>query len=179
MSTVGPIVQGRFRVTGVRAVGGLVSRMSNREHSILVVDDNPAQAKLLREAFAECSPAIHVSVLTRSEDILDYVYRKGKYSDAKRPDLIILDYRMPLDGGRALAELKGDPDTQCIPILVLTGSDNPNDVDDIYRRHANACFLRPMDLDSSFKLVRGIAEHWLTHVMLPPPIPHSHSQVES
>jgi hypothetical protein len=65
--------------------------------------------------------------------------------------------------------LKGDPDCQCVPVLVMTGVDNPVAVDDIYRRNANACFLRPMDLEQSMKLAESIASHWLTEVTLPPP----------
>jgi two-component system, chemotaxis family, response regulator Rcp1 len=126
-------------------------------------------------ALTECKDVTtHLSILNQPEHIVEYMYGRGKYSDAKRPDLIILDYHMPLDGGKALAALKGSPDLQCVPILVLTGVADPSEVDDLYRRHANACFLRGSDLDASMQLACNIVHHWCRDVLLPPPLPHDH-----
>jgi len=144
-------------------------------HEILIVDDDPSDVRLLEIAFAECKDvAPNVNVLRKSEHIAEYVYGRGTYDSANKPDLIILNYHMPLDGGKALATLKGNPDLQCVPVLVLTDINNPTEVDDLYRRHANACFLRGTDLDSSMRLVCSIVNHWLTDVLLPPPLPHDH-----
>lgn len=156
------------------------SRVANPEtrsaYEVLLVEDNPADARMFQLAFQECHTIhIHVSILGNSRDVMDYLYARGTHAGANKPHLIILDYHMPLDGGRALAELKGDPNSMCIPVLVVTGTNNPVDVDDIYRRHANACFARRSDLDSIVKLLCNIANHWLTEVMLPPPAPHAHT----
>ena len=133
------------------------NRENSHIHEILVVDDDPSDVRLLEIAFAECKDVDpHVSVLREPEHIIEYVYGRGKYSGANRPDLIILNYHMPLDGGNALATLKDNSDLQCVPVLVLTGINNPTEVDDLYRRHANACFLRGTDLDSSMRLVCSI-----------------------
>lgn len=153
-----------------------MSAQRSRTYEILIIDDSEPEARLMALAFAECQHvSVHTSILTDSKDIAVYVRQQGKYADALNPDLIVLSYHQPTDGGAALAMLKGDPNCQCLPVLVMTGVDNPAAVDDIYRRHANACFLRRMDLDDSLKLVQSIASHWLTEVRLPPPIPHEHA----
>ena len=110
---------------------------------------------------------MHASTLGASRDIIHYLHHVGKYSDSPTPDLVLLDYHMPIDGGIALSELKGNPDFQQIPVLVLTGSDNPRDVEDVYRRHANCCFRKPGTLDDLLELTRDIAKLWLLKAMLP------------
>ena len=84
-----------------------------------------------------------------------------------RPDLVILDYRMPLNGGKALAELKHDPDYWSIPVLVLTGTKSHRDIEEIYRLGANCCYKKPFDLDSLDTLVQTMTEHWLVTVCTP------------
>jgi CheY-like chemotaxis protein len=156
--------------------GDPMSAQRPRTYEILIVDDSEAEARLLSLAFAECQElSVHTSILTNTKDVTLYLRRQGKYSDSVAPDIIMLDYHMPTDGGAALAMLKGDPDCQCVPILVMTGVDNPMAVDDIYRRHANACFIRRTNLDELMKLAHNIVQHWLNDVRLPPPIPHNHN----
>lgn len=138
------------------------------DFEILLVEDNPADAKLLQLAIAQCDAAtIHVSTLSNSRDVIHYLHHAGKYADARTPDIVLLDYHMPIDGGIALSELKGNPDFQQIPVLVLTGSDNPADVEDVYRRHANCCFRKRNTLDELAELVCDIAKLWLLKAMLP------------
>jgi chemotaxis family two-component system response regulator Rcp1 len=138
---------------------------SDRIHEVLVIDDNPAEVRLLREAWQNCDVVkTHVSVLEDTSAALKYLRHDGEYRDAQTPDLVMLDYKMPVDGGIALTEIKGDPDTLRIPVLVLTGSHNPEDHVQIYSRHANACFLKPDNLDIYMNLICEIAKHWFTQV---------------
>jgi CheY-like chemotaxis protein len=148
---------------------------------ILLVDDNPADARLIQLAFEQCPVAkTHVSVLSESRDAINYLHHTGKFTGSVTPELILLDYHMPIDGGIALSEIKGNPDFQQIPVIVLTGSQNPRDVEDIYRRHANCCFQKKNDLEDLLGLACDIAKHWLLTAMLPPkqkgyftsPFPH-------
>ena len=98
---------------------------------------------------------------------MSYLYGTPPYQGAVRPDLMILDYHMATDGGAGLSLIKGNPDVQMIPIIVVTGSDNPADIADIYYRHANACYRKPADLDGIEALTCHIATHWLTQATLP------------
>lgn len=142
---------------------------SPRTYEILVVDDNPGEARLVREAWQHCQVVnANVSMLEETIQVLKYLRHAEPYGVTPTPDLIMLDYKMPIDGGLALTEIKGDPETVTIPVIVLTGSRNPDDHIQIYRRHANACFLKPDDLESYLTLICDIAKHWLTHVHLPP-----------
>lgn len=81
-------------------------------------------------------------MLSDSKDAILFLYGEGAYAGAQLPDLIVLDYHMPTDGGLALAEIKGNRDFQQIPVVVITGSNNPYDVSDIDRRHANAAIKK-------------------------------------
>ena len=112
-------------------------------------------------SISEC----HVSWLINSTDVIPFLRSPERAS--YRPDLIILDYKMPINGGRALAELKGDPDYRQIPIVVLTGVKSPREICDIYQRGANCCYHKPHDLDGYTSLVETIVTHWLGKICVP------------
>ena len=99
---------------------------------------------------------------------MSYLQRENPYESARRPDLILLDYSMPTNGGAALAAIKGHPELRRIPAVVITGSVSPVDIFDIYHRGANSCMSKPRDMRGYFQMVRLIAEFWLKSVMLPP-----------
>jgi CheY-like chemotaxis protein len=141
---------------------------SERIYEILVTDDNPADAHFMEHAWAECKDVrSNVAILEDSRDALRYVRGAEPYSKNAKPDLIILDYRHPLDGGLALSEIKGDPDYAHLPVIVLSGSSNPKDFFEAYRRNANICFKKPMDVDQFFDLVCHLADVWLVKAVLP------------
>ncbi|MGA8669995.1 MAG: response regulator [Terracidiphilus sp.] len=143
--------------------------MEPTDFDILLIDDNPGDAKLIQLAFAQCPLAkLRVSVLAESRDAINYLHHTGKFTDAPTPDIVLLDYHMPIDGGIALSEIKGNPDFQQIPVIVLTGSSNPRDVEDVYRRHANCCFLKRSNVDDLLELSCDIVKLWLLKAMLPP-----------
>jgi CheY-like chemotaxis protein len=134
---------------------------------VLVIDDNPGDAQLMRLAWSECSlVTTNVSVLSETRDAIRYLRGVERYKGSPIPDLILLDYKMPLNGGLALTDIKGDPDFLYLPVLVFTGSSDPEDYLDAYRRGANCCFRKPVNLDSYLTLVCNIAEHWLRHAVL-------------
>lgn len=139
-----------------------------RTFEVLLIEDNPADAALLQDRLKDCDgPGKNCSVqwLMNSADTIPYL--RSPERAPYRPDLIILDYKMPINGGRALSELKGDPDYLHIPTVVLTGVEDPKGICDIYRRGANCCYHKPTDLEGYDALVQTITEHWLSKVCVP------------
>lgn len=139
-----------------------------RSPQILVVDDNPGDARLVAEALRAVAPAAVPSVAADGDAAMQRLRREGKYSTAPAPDLILLDLRMPGKSGlEVLAEVKQDPNLRSIPVVVLTTSDAPQDVRKAYDLHANCYMTKPMDLAGFFEAVRALSEFWLAVVRLP------------
>jgi two-component system, chemotaxis family, response regulator Rcp1 len=137
---------------------------------ILLVEDNPADVRLTEEAFREGK--IHNTLVVARDGVeaMDFLYRRGKYADAVRPDLILLDLNLPRkDGREVLAEIKADPDLRRIPVVVLTTSRAEMDIVRSYNLHANCYVVKPVDLDQFIGIIQSIESFWLTAVMLPPP----------
>lgn len=146
-----------------------MSATNERTYEILLVEDNPADAVLLQQRLKECEApgkTCNVRWVKNCANVIPFL--RSPEMASYRPDLIVLDYRMPMNGGRALAELKGHPDYLHIPVVVLTGSTSPADVYDIYRRGANCCYHKPSDLDGLDALVTMLTDHWLTRICVPP-----------
>jgi CheY-like chemotaxis protein len=140
----------------------------DRAFEILVIDDNPADAQFLKHAWAECHDVrSNVSILHDSRDALRYVRGAEPYTRTATPDLIMLDYKHPLNGGLALTEIKGDPDYAHLPVIVLSGSVNPRDYFEAYQRHANVCFQKPIDIEQFIELVCQVADLYLKKAVLP------------
>lgn len=141
---------------------------ANRIFEILLVEDNAADAALLQDRLKECDgpgKQCNVRWIMNSGDVIPFLRSPEMVNYV--PNLIVLDYKMPIDGGRALTELKGDPDFLHIPVVVLTGSTAPKDICDIYRRGANCCYHKPGSLDDYDKLVTTITDHWLSQICVP------------
>lgn len=135
---------------------------------ILLVEDNPGDARLAELAFTECSVKTHLTVTLDGEDAMAALRRTGKYTDTPRPDIILLDLNLPRkDGREVLAELKADEDLKSIPVIVLTTSNSDDDINRSYQLHANCYIVKPVDLDMFFEVVRGIESFWLNMVRLP------------
>lgn len=130
---------------------------------VLIIEDNAGDALLLQDRFDECSAGqdlqCNVRWLANSTDVIRYL--RSPEMTSYRPDLFVLDYKMPIDGGPALTELKGDPDYLHVPVVVVTGSRSPADVLDVYRRGANCCYHKPDSLEVFDRLVNLICQHWL------------------
>ena len=138
-----------------------------RPFEILLVEDNPGDVRLTREALKD-SAAINLHVVQDGEKALAFLRQVGQYAEAPRPDLILLDLNLPRKNGReVLAEIKEDPSLKRIPIVILTTSQAEEDVLRMYDLHANCYVTKPVDLDQFIKVVQTIEEFWLTIVKLP------------
>jgi chemotaxis family two-component system response regulator Rcp1 len=136
--------------------------------NILLVEDNPADVRLVREACAEAGVSAALHWVADGVAALDFL-RRGGLAEAALPDLVLLDLNLPgLGGQELLAEIKGDPALATVPVVVLTSSAARRDVLDCYRGHANAYMVKPTDFDAYLALVRLIDAHWLRGAVLLP-----------
>lgn len=135
---------------------------------ILLVEDNPADVRLTREAFLEGKILNNLIVAKDGVEAMDILRRRGPHAAAVRPDLILLDLNLPRkDGREVLAEIKSDPSLMRIPVVVLTTSRAEMDIVKSYNLHANCYVVKPVDLDQFINVVKSIDNFWLTAVTLP------------
>jgi two-component system, chemotaxis family, response regulator Rcp1 len=136
---------------------------------ILLVEDNPGDVDLAREALEGSKIRNTLSVVGDGVEALAFLRRSGKYSAAPRPDLILLDLNLPRKSGReVLAEIKSDDCLKRIPVVILTVSKDEEDILESYNLHANCFITKPIDLHQFLRVVRAIEDFWLTIVKLPP-----------
>ena len=136
---------------------------------ILLVEDNPGDVELTREALHDGKIHTNLSVAPDGVEALAFLRREGKYGGAPRPDLILLDLNLPRKDGRAvLAEIKEDRALRHIPVVVLTSSQAEQDIVRAYDLHANCYVTKPVDLDQFITIVRSIEQFWFSVVKLPP-----------
>jgi chemotaxis family two-component system response regulator Rcp1 len=139
-----------------------------RPIQILLVEDSPSDVAMTRAALRNGRIANGLSVVSDGEAAMAYLRREGEFSDAARPDLILLDLNLPKkDGREVLAEVKEDPDLKIIPVIVLTTSAAESDILRTYQLHANSYVTKPVGLDAFLAAVRSIEAFWLTLVQLP------------
>lgn len=135
---------------------------------ILLVEDNPGDMDLTLELLRESKIRNRVTVAKDGVEALDAVHTRGKFSDGPQPDLILLDLNLPRkDGREVLREIKSDPATCRIPIVVLTTSQAEQDILKSYQLHANCYVTKPVDLQQFMSVVGTIEDFWLTVVKLP------------
>ena len=135
---------------------------------ILLVEDNPGDARLTQEAMRDTKMTNLMHVVEDGVEAMQFLRRQGRYGDAPRPDLILLDLNLPkMDGRAVLAEIKTDPELKRIPVVVLTTSRAEEDVLTAYDLHANAYVTKPVDLAQFMKIVALIDEFWINVVTLP------------
>jgi CheY-like chemotaxis protein len=135
---------------------------------ILLVEDNPGDVRLTREALRDGRIHTHLSVAADGEEALAFLRRQGRFGDAPRPDLILLDLNLPRRSGReVLAEIKRDDTLRRIPVVVLTTSAAEQDVLASYDLHANCFITKPVDFDQFIRVIKSIEDFWLTIVKLP------------
>jgi CheY-like chemotaxis protein len=142
--------------------------MANKALDVLIVDDDDADTLMIEEALltAEPQPAVHR--VADGSEAMDYLFKRGQYVDAERPDLILLDLNMPrMNGHEVLAQVKGDDTLKTIPVVVLTTSTALPDITASYTRHANAFVTKPMDLDGFEEAVRKIRSFYSEVAILP------------
>jgi CheY-like chemotaxis protein len=140
-----------------------------RPVEILLVEDNPGDVDLTRETLQDSKLLNHMNVVGNGVEAMAYLRRQGKYAEATRPDLILLDLNLPKkDGREVLAEVKADDRLRRIPVVVLTTSSAEQDILQTYDLHANCYITKPVNLDQFSAVVRAIEEFWFTIVKLPP-----------
>ena len=135
---------------------------------ILMVEDNPGDARLTREALKESKICNNLHHVIDGVEAMAFLRKEGPYKDAPTPDIIFLDLNLPRkDGRQVLAELKVIPRLKHIPVVVLTTSEAEQDVAKSYELHANCYITKPVDLDKFVEIIHGIENFWLSIVKLP------------
>lgn len=135
---------------------------------LLLVEDDPGDVLMTREALSEWKFLNHLHVVSNGEEALAYLRREPPHEDAPRPDLILLDLNLPrVDGREVLASVKADPDLRRIPVVVLTTSDAEADVLRSYDLHANAYVTKPVGFESFVSVVRQVDDFFISVVRLP------------
>lgn len=136
---------------------------------LLLVEDNLGDIRLTKEALKGTKYDIQLHVVQDGRQALDFLQRNGTYSEAPRPDLILLDLNLPrIDGRQVLQEIKSDQDLRRIPTVILTTSDAESDILMSYDLHANCYLAKPIELPRFIDIVHGIQDFWFSMVQLPP-----------
>jgi len=142
----------------------------DRPTQILLIDDSPGDAWLIRDVLMQGPAPKQIHVVTDGDQALRFLNNRGEYASAPRPHLILLDLNLPgKTGFDVLRTIKGDPALRMITVIVLTTSDAMNDVDAAYDLNANCYVVKPIDLAQFTQAMRGIEEFWLKMAMLPGP----------
>ena len=151
----------------LRGGGSQVPGRFRHRAVVLLVEDNPDDVVMIREAFEQSLTPIQLYVVSNGEQAIKFVRRTD--ADAPRPSLILLDLNLPIRNGLdVLAELKGDTAFLSIPIVVLTTSQAPGDIQQCYSLHANAYIIKPPDFDGYADLIKQVATCFLGLISLPP-----------
>jgi two-component system, chemotaxis family, response regulator Rcp1 len=141
----------------------------NRPVEILLVEDNPGDERLTREALKEGKVYSNLHWVKDGVEAMEFLRRQGRYHDVPRPDIILLDLNLPKkDGREVLQDIKNDSDLKRIPVVVLTTSKAEEDVLRTYNLHANCYVTKPVDLEKFIVVVKSIDVFCLTVVTLPP-----------
>jgi len=141
----------------------------NRPVEILLVEDNPGDERLTREALKEGKVYSNLHWVKDGVEAMAFLRREGKYAGVPRPDIVLLDLNLPRkDGREVLQEVKTDEELKRIPVVVLTTSKAEEDVLRTYNLHANCYVTKPVDLEKFIVVVKSIDVFWLTIVTLPP-----------
>lgn len=139
-----------------------------RPVQILIVEDNPADARLVREVMRDSKILNEIRWVPDGVEAMASLRKQGKYTDAPRPNLIFLDLNMPRkDGREVLAEVKADPDLRRIPIVVMTSSQAEEDIARAYDHHANCYVRKPIDFEQFHSVVKTLENFWFSTVEIP------------
>ncbi len=135
---------------------------------VLLVEDNAGDVRLMREAFKEGGIVCNLHVARDGEQAMAFLTQTGPFAESPRPALVLLDLNLPRKNGReVLSEMKTEGTLKCIPVVVLSTSTNPEDIDAAYRLQANCYVVKPCDLDSLIDFSKVLELFWLRTVWLP------------
>lgn len=136
--------------------------------SILLVEDNPGDVRLIQEVFEDGKIFNNLDITRDGEEAIEYLHQKGVYKNTPRPDLILLDLNLPKKNGtEVLTEIKSDDRLMRIPVIILTASKAEEDIARAYNHHANCYLTKPIDLNQFINVVQQIKTFWLSIVQLP------------
>lgn len=139
-----------------------------RPIEILLAEDEPGDVRLTQEALKDAKVRNNLNVVRDGVEALEFLRRRGRYADAPKPDMVLLDLNMPRKSGHeVLSEIKNDPELRTIPVVILTSSDAEIDIVRSYNSHANCYISKPVDLGQFLEVVRAIEGFWLCIVKLP------------
>ena len=156
----------------VMNVDGSRTYLHNKQLDVLVIENDPAMARLTVECFKEAGLSDGVVSLPDGDEALYLLRRENKYASHPHPDLICLDLHLPKKSGlQVLAEIKQDPKLRLTPVIVISGSDDPHEIREAYELHASCYIRKPDDLDQFIRFIQVAYEFWGTVVSLPPKPP--------
>jgi CheY-like chemotaxis protein len=142
--------------------------MKQKEIEILLVEDNPGDIRLVREALGECGMNHRLEVVTDGVAALEYLRRQKSSSNGSLPDLMLLDLNLPKkDGREVLIEVKRDANLRRLPVVIFSSSEAEADIHSSYDHHANCYISKPLDLDAFIQVVGQIGRFWIDTVILP------------
>jgi CheY-like chemotaxis protein len=145
-----------------------MTEQPERQVEILLVEDDPGDVLMTREAFEDYKVRNRLHVVSDGAEALEFLRQEGQYADTPRPDLVLLDLNLPrMDGRQVLESIKSDPELSSIPVVVLTTSEAEDDVLRSYSLHANAYVTKPVDFERFIEVVRQIDDFFVTVVRLP------------
>ncbi|MEI6444466.1 MAG: response regulator [Nostocales cyanobacterium ELA583] len=143
-------------------------KMAETHKIIFLVEDNKADVRLIQEALKTSSLPHEVVTVRDGVEAMAYLHQEREYTNAQRPDLILLDLNLPRkDGREVLAEIKSDSQLRRIPIIILTTSKNDDDVFHSYDLHANCYITKSRNLSELFQIIKGIEDFWFSTATLP------------
>ncbi len=136
--------------------------------SVLLIEDNSNETRLITEIICDSEWNVHFSRVKDGMEAMNYLHKKGKYKDCSSPSLILLDLNLPKKNGfEVLEEIKTDKELKCIPVIVLTVSNNEKDIIKSYELHANAYIMKPIDLNKFEQYMYIFKDFWFHSVKLP------------
>jgi len=139
-----------------------------RELDILLIEDNPDHVELILKTLEENNVLNEVYVVTSGEDALDFLYQRGKYADAPRPGVILLDIKLPrVDGIEVLRQIKADAKLKPIPVVMLTTSAGEREIVESYNYGANSYIVKPVDFQQFAKVIKELKLYWMVISSLP------------
>ena len=140
----------------------------NSRTKILIVEDNPGDIMLIKEALEEENGIDVIDVATNGEQAIKYLSKQGEYADKRKPDLVILDINLPrVNGHEVLAFIKNNESTKEMPVVMLSSSSSDSDISASYNNFANCYITKPMGVDNFTEVIQDIKKFWFNLVELP------------
>lgn len=129
---------------------------------ILLVEDNEGDIALTLDAFEESKVKMEISVTRNGQEALDFLFRRGNYENSKKPDIILLDINIPIfNGHEVLRQIKANSSLKKIPVIMLTTSSNPKDINLAYENHSNSYVKKPLNMEEFLEAILQIEQFWL------------------